>query len=109
MAYSKLQDLGNNYPSQDKDALMALSGDYQRRYQHEILELAAIAADGVQNVWDLGLEPDLDPQVWEAFQLQYPNKTIDYLRDSIVTSANPAGTIEGWERGIRGQVFRGTG
>ena len=84
---------------------MALSGDYQRRYQDEILELAAIAADGVQNAWDLGLEPDLDPQVWEAFQLQYPNETIDSLRDSIATSVNPEGTIGGWERGIRGKYF----
>ena len=105
MAFSKLQELGNTYPSQDKDALMELNGDYQRRYHREILDLAAIAADGVQNAWDLGLEPHLDPQVWEAFQLQYPNKTIDSLRDSIATSATPEGTIEGWERGIRGKYF----
>ena len=105
MAFSELQELGNNYPSQDKEALVSLNGNYQRRYQREVLELAAIAADGVQNAWDLGLEPDLDPQVWEAFQLQYPNETIDYLRDSISTSANPEGTIEGWERGIRGKYF----
>ena len=105
MAYQELQDLGHRYPLQDKDALMELGGDYQRRYQREILELAAIAADGVQNAWDLGLEPDLDPQVWEAFQLQYPNETIDSLRESIATSANPDGTIEGWERGIRGKYF----
>ena len=105
MAFSELQKLGNNYPSQDKEALVSLNGNYQRRYQREILELAAIAADGVQNAWDLGLEPDLDPQVWEAFQLQYPHETIDSLRDSIATSANPEGTIDGWERGIRGKYF----
>ena len=109
MAFSKLQDLGNDYPHQDKEALMDLSKDYQMRYHREILDLAAIAAEGVQNVWDLGLEPDLDPQVWEAFQLQYPHETLDSLRDSIATSANPEGTIEGWGAGHTGQVFRGTG
>ena len=105
MAFSKLEELGNTYPTQDNDSLMELNEDYQRRYHREILDLAAIAAEGVQNAWDLGLEPDLDPQVWEAFQLQYPNKTIDFLRDSIATSANPEGTIQGWERGIRGKYF----
>ena len=105
MAYSELQDLGHRYPPQDKDALMQLSGDYQRRYLHEILELAAIAAEGFQNFWNLGLEPEADPQVWEAFQLQYPNETIDSLRESIANSADPEGTINGWERGIRGKYF----
>ena len=105
MAYSELQDLGRIYPPQDKDALVELSRDYQRRYQREILELSAIAAEGVQNVWDLGLEPELDPQVWEAFQLQYPNETLDSLRESIASSANPEGTISGWEGGIRGKYF----
>ena len=104
-AYSELQDLGHRYPPQDKDAVMELSGDYQRRYQREILELASIAAEGVQNFWDLGLEPEVDPQVWEAFQLQYPNETFDSLRESIASSADPEGTINGWERGIRGKYF----
>ena len=105
MAFSKLEELGNTYPTQDNDSLMELNKDYQRHYHREILDLAAIVADGVQNAWDLGLEPDLDPQVWEAFQLQYPHETLDSLRDSIATSANPEGTIEGWERGIRGKYF----
>ncbi len=105
MAYGELQDLGRLYPPQDKDALVALSKAYQRRYQREILELSAIAAEGVQNVWNLGLEPELDPQVWEAFQLQYPNETTDSLRESIASSVNPEGTIDGWERGIRGKYF----
>ena len=105
MAYDKLQVLGHHYPPQDKDALMELSEDYQRRYQREILDLATIAAEGVQNFWDLGLEPEEDPQVWEAFQLQYPNETVDSLRESIAGSADPEGTIDGWERGIRGKYF----
>lgn len=105
MAYGELQDLGRLYPPQDKDALLALSRDYERRYQREILELSAIAAEGVQNVWNLGLEPELDPQVSEAFQLQYPNETTDSLRESIASSVNPGGTIDGWERGIRGKYF----
>ena len=105
MAYSELQDLGHRYPPQDKDVLMELSRNYQRRYQHELLELAAIAAEGVQNFWDLGLEPEADPQVWEAFKLQYPDETIDSLRESIASSTDPEGTIDGWERGIRGKYF----
>ena len=105
MGYIELQDLGHRYPPQDKDALMELSGDYERRYRREILDLAAIAAEGVQNFWNLGLEPEADPQVWEAFQLQYPNETIDSLRESIANSADPEGTINGWERGIRGKYF----
>ena len=105
MTYNELQVLGKRYPPQDNDALMALSGEYQRRCEREILELAAIAAEGVQNFWNLGLEPEADPQVWEAFQLQYPNETIDSLRESIANSTDPDGTINGWERGIRGKYF----
>ena len=49
--------------------------------EREILELAALAADAsLDRVTTLGLEPGADPQFLEAFQLQYPNVSLESLR-----------------------------
>ena len=69
MAYEDLKALAAEYPHQQRDALTELAVEYDRRYEREILDLAAIAADvSVDDVWNLGLEPEANPQLAEALE-----------------------------------------
>ena len=79
MAYSELTDIGANYPPQSRDALLELAEYYRRRSEVEILELAATSADlAIDDIINLGREPDPDPQLLEAFH-RYTNKTPESL------------------------------
>ena len=74
MAYEALKTLAESYPPQERETLLALVQDYRSRDEREILELAAIAADvSLDSVLNLGLEPEANPQFWDAFRLQYTN------------------------------------
>ncbi len=100
MAYDKLKELSDSYPPQARDALPQLAGRYRRRHERETLEVAAIAADvSLDNVVNLGLEPEADPQFLEAFRLQYPNVEIDSLRGATEEQ------LEGWANGSKGKYF----
>ena len=83
MAYEELKILATSYPPQDEDALIALDGEYQRRYESELMELAAIAADvTLDDVVNLGLEPEADPQLADALdRLGYTDDALASLKD----------------------------
>ncbi len=67
MAYDELRALAHEYPSQPSDALRELAGQYNRKSEREILGIAATAADiSLNEVVNIGLEPDPDPQVMAA-------------------------------------------
>ena len=81
MGYDELIKLAESYPTQDRDAIPNLARQYSLRQEREILELAALAADvGLDDVLNLGLEPEANPQFLDAFKLQYPNVSLDSLR-----------------------------
>ena len=87
MGYGDLKTLAESYPPQERDALFELAQEYRGRDEREILEVAAIAADVLlDDVQNLGLEPEANPQFLEAFGLQYPNEypniTLGSLRDA---------------------------
>ena len=100
MAYEKLKNLANSYPCQDGESLKKLAGKYRRRHEREVLALAAIAADvGIDNVTNLGLEPDTHPRLLEAFNLYSPNMSIDTLKDTTEEQ------LQGYANGVKGKYF----
>ena len=82
MAYEELKVLAESYPSQERDALIALGGEYQRRYELELLELAATAADvKLDDIVNAGLDPEADPQLADALdRLGYTDDALASLR-----------------------------
>ena len=83
MSYAELKALAAAYPPQPSDALSQLAGEYHRRYEREILNLAGIAADvSVDDIANLGLEPEADPQLAQALaRLGYSDDSFDSLAD----------------------------
>ena len=60
------------YPPQSRDAVHALAEKYRIRNEKRVLELAALAADiGLDDLLNLGLEPEVNPQLMEALN-KYP-------------------------------------
>ena len=100
MAYQKLKDLAQSYPPQPRNALLELVGEYRARHEREIMEMAAMVSDvGVDAVLNLGLEPGSNPQLLEAFRLQYPRQSIGALRQATDEQ------LQGWAHGIKGKYF----
>ena len=100
MAYAALQSLAAFYPPAPAAALPPLAGEYRRRYDREILDLAAVAADvAVDDILNLGLEPEINPQILAAFRLQYPNMNLDSLTGATEEQ------IQGWTNGVKGKYF----
>ena len=67
-----LTALAKQYPQQSRDAVLALAEIYRIRNEKEVLELAALAADiGLDDLLNLGLEPEINPQLIEALD-KYP-------------------------------------
>ena len=100
MAYEKLKNLANSYPSQDGKSLKKLAGKYRRRHEREVLALAAIAADvSIDDVTNLGLEPDIHPRLLEAFNDQFRNVSIDTLKDATEEQ------LQGYANGVKGKYF----
>ncbi len=100
MGYEGIKTLAESYQPQDRDSLLELAQEYRRRDEQEVLELAAIAADvSLDSVINLGLEPDPDPQVLEAFRLQYPNVSLDSLRGASDER------LDGLLQGLKGKYF----
>ena len=96
MGYEPLKSMAETYPPQEKEALLGLAGEYNRRSEREILEVAAIAADAsLDNILNLGLEPDANPALSEALTaLGYSNDTFSSLEN-----------IEGHISRIKGTYF----
>ena len=103
MGYEELKTLAESYPPQEQDALFELAQKYRSRDEREILEVAAIAADvSLDDVQNLELEPEADPQFLEAFRLQYPNVVsagLDSLRGA------PDERLDGLANGVKGKYF----
>ena len=100
MRYEQLKELAESYPPQERESLLELAQQHRSRSEREILELAALATDvSLDRVTNLGLEPDADPQFLEAFQLQYPNVSLESLRGSSEER------LEGLVNGAKGKYF----
>ena len=100
MAYEKLKNLAESYPTQRRDALSQMATKYRRRHEREVLELAAIASDvSIDDVANLGLESDLNPRFKEAFQSQYPNVSLDSLEGATEER------LLGFTNGVKGKYF----
>ena len=100
MRYEELRTLAESYPHQEKYALFELAQRYRSRDEREVLEVAAIAADvSLDDVLNLGLEPDADPLFRDAFNRQYPNVDIK----SLVGASDER--LDGLANGVKGKYF----
>ena len=100
MGYEKLETLAESYPPHEKDALFELAQRYRSRDEREVLEVAAIAADvSLDDVLNLGLEPDADPLFRDAFNRQYPNVDVE----SLVGASDEC--LDGLANGVKGKYF----
>ncbi len=100
MVYEDLKILAKSYRPAEREEFQDLAARYNRRQEREVLELAALASDiSVDDVANLGLEPEANPQFLEAFQRQYPNVSLDSLRGATEER------LEGLARGVKGKYF----
>lgn len=98
-AIDSLQQLSANYRAQERSSLADLASRYENRSQQEILEIAAIATDvSANSILNLGLEPENDALISEAFRLQYPN-----LGQNLVGASEER--LNGLANGIKGKYF----
>lgn len=95
-----LRSLADQYPVADEADLIDLAMQYERRQQQEILDIAALAVDvSTDSILNLGLEPESDPLLTEAFHLQYPHV------DPASLSGESAEKLAGFANGIKGKYF----
>jgi len=95
-----LKQLAENYTAMDRSSLAELGRHYQHSGEQEILEIAAIAVDvTADSIMNVGLEPESNPRILEAFRLQYPN--VD--QDDLVGFSNER--LSGLANGIKGKYF----
>ena len=100
MVSDEITELASTYPRAGHGTLLQIGSRYRRRDEREVLELAAIAADvGIDDLTGLGLEPNENPLLREAFQAQFPNMNLDDLPDR--SSEN----VEGLTNGLKGKYF----
>jgi hypothetical protein len=98
--FDSLQALAGTYPSVSTTALSEISRGYQRRDEQEILDIAAIAADiSTDSILNMGLEPESNPLLAEAFGSQYPG--VD--PNSLVGASGER--LEGFVNGLKGKYF----
>ena len=82
MQSTDISELASAYTPSDQKALAEIGEHYRRRQEREVLELAAIAADvGIDDLTTLGLEPDENPFLREAFE-KYTNRGVEALAGS---------------------------
>lgn len=100
MVFYEITELASTYPRAGHRTLLEIGSHYRRRNEREVLELAAIAADvGIDDLTNLGLEPDENPLLREAFGEQFPNLNLDDLPDR--SSEN----LGGLANGLKGKYF----
>ena len=100
MAYDELVAVSTEYSPRQRAELMALAEQYRRRNEREVLELAMISSDmAADDFIILGLEPDSNPQLLEAFQLKYPNVDLASL-----VGRSPE-SLDGFVNGVKGKYF----
>ena len=79
MQFNDIVELASSYHKSDRKALAEIGEHYRRRHEREVLELAAIAADvGIDDLTNLGLEPDENPLLREAFE-KFTNRSLEEL------------------------------
>ena len=95
-----LRSLADHYSTTDETDLRGLATHYERRQQQEILDIALVAADvSTDSILNLGLEPETDPLIAEAFRLQYPGV------NPVSLTGRSAEALEGFVNGIKGKYF----
>ena len=100
MGHEEIQALAESYSPQERQSLLELAVEYRRRNEREVLELGALAADvSADAVLNLGLEPESNPQLVEAFGMQYPNVPIESLRGASEQR------LTGLAQGVKGKYF----
>ena len=103
MGYEELTTLAESYPPEEREALFGLAQKYRTRDEREVLEVAAIAADvSLDDVQNLGLEPEANPQFLRAFELQYPNVVSEGLGSLRGASEE---RLDGLAQGVKGKYF----
>ena len=96
----ELNRLADVYPPENHVELLDIAQQYRLRSEREVLEVAALASDvSFNSVTSLGLEPDANPQLLEAFELQYPRVNIESLR------GQPEEFVQGYVNGVKGKYF----
>lgn len=100
MVSNELVAVAHKYTTQERDALVEVSRGYRLRNEREVLDVAALAVDvSTDSLFDLGLEPDANPQLLEAFQLQYRNVSLDSL------TGRSDEALGGFVNGVKGKYF----
>ena len=100
MGHEEIQALAESYSPQERQSLLELASEHHRRNEREVLELGALAADvSADDVLNLGLEPESNPQLVEAFGMQYPNVPIESLRGASEQR------LTGLAQGVKGKYF----
>lgn len=100
MIEDELASLTDNYPPRQRAELLALVEQYRRRNEREVLEIAGLAADiGADDLTNLGLEPESNSQLLEAFRLQYPNVDLESL------ASRSSESLDGFVNGVKGKYF----
>ena len=100
MPYDRLLSLADSYPQTERARLLALDRERAMRDEHEVLELAAIAAETqVDSLVDSALDPNFDPLLRRAFELAYPNVNPDSL------GGRSAEALGGFLNGVKGKYF----
>ena len=100
MVQQELRLLAESYPPVERDTLFELAQRYRNQDEREALEVATLAADiSIDESVDLRLEPELNPQFWEAFSLQYPNIDVEGLAGA------PDERLQDLVNGAKGKYF----
>lgn len=102
MVYEDLKILAKSYRPAEPQELPKLAARYNRRQEREVLELAALASDiSADDVVDIGLEPESNPQLRKAFELQYenPEEIIDSIRNATEEQ------LKGYVNAVKGKYF----
>ena len=100
MTHDELAAVSAEYPPRQWVELLALAEEYRRRSERDVLELAAISADiTADKLTNLGLEPEANPQLMEAFRLQYPNVDLESL------VGRSSESLDSFVNGVKGKYF----
>ncbi len=100
MIQEELTAISDGYSPRQQSELLALAEQYHRRNERDVLEIAGTSADvAAADLINLGLEPDYNPQLLEAFRLQYPNV------DPVSLVGRSHESLDGLVNGVKGKYF----
>ena len=92
--------LADRYPPGQHGDLLRLARSIEKRRERQLLELVGTASDvSADSILNLGLEPEANPLLLEAFTLQYPNLDVELL-----STYTPEG-LAGIANGVKGKYF----